>query len=40
MINFNEAPFLGAELECIKEAIDSKHICGDGKFTKKMQYYS
>lgn len=35
MINFNEAPFLGAELECIKEAIDSKHICGDGKFTKK-----
>jgi len=35
MINFNEAPFLGPELEYIKEAIDSKHICGDGKFTKK-----
>jgi len=34
MINFNEAPFLGNEFECIKEAIDSKHISGDGKYTK------
>lgn len=35
MINFNEAPFLGPELEYIRDAIESKHICGDGKFTKK-----
>jgi dTDP-4-amino-4,6-dideoxygalactose transaminase len=34
MINFNEAPFLGVEFDCIKEAIDSKHISGDGKYTK------
>jgi len=34
MINFNEAPFLGTEFDCIKEAIDSKHISGDGKYTK------
>jgi len=34
MINFNEAPFLGTEFTCIKEAIDSKHISGDGKYTK------
>lgn len=35
MINFNEAPYLGDELKYVKEAIDDKHICGDGKFTKK-----
>ncbi|MDR2555816.1 MAG: dTDP-4-amino-4,6-dideoxygalactose transaminase [Fibromonadaceae bacterium] len=34
MINFNEAPYLGTEFACIKEAIDSKHISGDGKYTK------
>lgn len=34
MINFNEAPFLGNEFDYIKEAIDSKHISGDGKYTK------
>jgi len=34
MINFNEAPYLGTEFVCIKEAIDSKHISGDGKYTK------
>jgi len=34
MINFNEAPFLGNEFDFIKEAIDSKHISGDGKYTK------
>ena len=34
MINFNEAPFLGTEFEYIKDAIDSKHISGDGKYTK------
>lgn len=35
MINFNEAPFLGPELNCINSAINSKHICGDGIYTKK-----
>jgi len=35
MINFNEAPFLGNELGYIKDAIDSKHISGDGKYTKR-----
>lgn len=35
MINFNEAPFIGKELDYIKQAIDNKKICGDGKFTKK-----
>lgn len=34
MINFNEAPFSGDELNYIKEAVDSKHISGDGKYTK------
>ncbi len=34
MINFNEAPFLGNEFDYIKDAIDSKHISGDGKYTK------
>jgi len=33
-INFNEAPFLGQEFEHIKDAIDSKHISGGGKYTK------
>jgi dTDP-4-amino-4,6-dideoxygalactose transaminase len=39
MINFNEAPFLGNEFDCIKEAIDSKHISGDGKYTKLCNSY-
>lgn len=34
MVNFNEAPFLGNEFDYIKDAIDSKHISGDGKYTK------
>ena len=34
MINFNEAPFLSTEFDYIKDAIDSKHISGDGKYTK------
>lgn len=34
MINFNEAPFLGNELEYITDAINLKHISGDGKYTK------
>lgn len=35
MINFNIPLYTGKELEYIKEAIDSKKICGDGKFTHK-----
>lgn len=35
MINFNEPPFLGNELEYIKKAVENKKICGDGEFTKK-----
>ena len=35
MIDFNIAPFIGPELDYIKQAIDDKKICGDGAFTKK-----
>lgn len=35
MINFNIPPFLGKELDYIKQAVQNKKICGDGEFTKK-----
>ena len=35
MINFNIAPFIGTELNYIKQAVDNKKICGDGEFTKR-----
>ena len=35
MIDFNVPPYVGKEKDYISEAIDSKKICGDGKFTKK-----
>ncbi len=35
MISFNIPPLVGTEITFIKEAIQSKKICGDGKFTKK-----
>ncbi len=35
MINFNVPPFVGKELEYVKQAIDAQKICGDGQFTKK-----
>lgn len=35
MINFNEPPFVGTELDYVRQAIDNKKICGDGEFTKK-----
>ena len=35
MIRFNVPPVAGKEFEYIKQAIESKHICGDGNFTKK-----
>ena len=34
MIPFNVPPNVGSELEYIKQAIESKKICGDGQFTK------
>lgn len=34
MINFNEPPYVGKELEYVKMAIEKKKICGDGQFTK------
>lgn len=35
MINFNIPPFVGTELNYVKQAIDAHKICGDGQFTKK-----
>lgn len=35
MIRFNVPPYVGKETECMKEAIDSHKICGDGEFTKR-----
>jgi dTDP-4-amino-4,6-dideoxygalactose transaminase len=39
MINFNEAPFIGTELDYIKRAVENKKICGDGEFTKKCNVF-
>lgn len=35
MIHFNVPPFVGAEFDFIKEAVENHKICGDGSFTKK-----
>ena len=35
MIRFNVPPYTGREMENVKKAIESMHICGDGTFTKK-----
>lgn len=35
MVNFNVPPFTGKEFEYMKQAVESKKICGDGSFTKK-----
>lgn len=36
MINFNVPPYIGREIEYIKEAIEkNQKLCGDGPFTKK-----
>lgn len=35
MINFNVPPFLGSEIDYVKQAIKNRKICGDGEFTKK-----
>ena len=33
MVNFNVPPTVGDELDFIKDAIASKKICGDGRYT-------
>lgn len=35
MLNFNIPPFVGLEMEYIREAVSNQKICGDGEFTKK-----
>lgn len=35
MINFNVPPYVGTELNYIREAIENHKICGDGVFTKR-----
>ncbi len=35
MIHFNIPPFVGNELNYIRNAVDNKKICGDGEYTKK-----
>lgn len=35
MVNFNVPPYVGTELDYVKQAIESHKICGDGEFTKK-----
>lgn len=35
MIGFNVAPFVGRELEYMKDAVDRHKICGDGEYTGK-----
>ena len=35
MIDFNRPPFVGKELDYIKQAVDFGKLCGDGEFTKR-----
>lgn len=35
MIRFNVPPYTGKEMDNMKKAVESMHICGDGEFTKK-----
>lgn len=35
MIDFNRPPYVGKELDYIKQAIDYGKLCGDGEFTKR-----
>jgi dTDP-4-amino-4,6-dideoxygalactose transaminase len=34
LINFNIPPYLGKEMEYVQDAVNSRKICGDGKYTK------
>lgn len=35
MIVFNEPPFVGTEIDYVRQAVENKKICGDGPFTKQ-----
>ena len=35
MIDFNRPPYVGNELEYIRQAVENRKICGDGPFTKR-----
>lgn len=35
MISFNVPPYVGDELDYVKQAVEAHKICGDGPFTKK-----
>ena len=35
MIDFNVPPYVGTELEYVRQAVANRKICGDGPFTKK-----
>jgi len=35
VIDFNVPPFVGKEMEYIKDAVSKHKICGDGEYTKK-----
>lgn len=39
MIRFNVPPYTGREMDNMKKAIESMHICGDGEFTRKCSEY-
>ncbi len=40
MINFNVPPYVGTELDYVRQAVEDNHkICGDGPFTKKCQQW-
>lgn len=39
MIRFNVPPYTGREMDNMKKAIESMHICGDGEFTGKCSKY-
>lgn len=39
MISFNKPPFTGNELNYIKDAVNSRKLCGDGQFTKKCSIF-
>lgn len=40
MVNFNRPPYVGGELDNIKQAVENLKICGDGPFTKKCDAYN
>ena len=35
MVNFNIPPFVGKEMDYIRQAVENQKICGDGVFTKQ-----